>query len=139
MVCDKDCFNCKHPDCVWTPPPVDEKAEERKARVKVYNHRYKAKKYAKAKADGICVNCFKKPATHGVLCYECWIRGKRRTLERYHKNKQLAGREEWKEKGLCYLCGAPVMPGKKQCEKHYKLSVESLKKAREKQRTNEKV
>lgn len=138
MICDKDCFNCKYEDCI-AEVKITVQTEEQKERMKEYNARNKKKRYYKAKAEGMCVHCLKKPATHGVLCYECWLKDNRRTKERYHRNKNLLGRAEWKAQGLCYFCGSEPMTGQKLCEKHYKMSVESLKKAREKQRTNEKT
>jgi hypothetical protein len=36
-----------------------------------------------------------------------------------------------KEKGLCPRCGKPCVKGKRLCPEHYKISCDSIKKARE--------
>ena len=72
------------------------------------------RKRVEAKAKGLCPVCRSKKATHGVKCYECYIRQKR-----HDKAKYDGRRKHWKDNGLCVLCGAETLPGKKVCQKHY--------------------
>ena len=78
-------------------------------------HEYQARRreiYHEHKANGICVRC-SKPATHGIYCYECSIKQKRKHQAEALKRKFLryesrSGRQYRRENGLCWFCGAPV-------------------------------
>lgn len=51
-------------------------------------HSYRRKElYKKKKESGICVRC-SKPATHGLYCYECSIKVKRKEIRRREKRKR---------------------------------------------------
>lgn len=123
-----DCFKCPYDDCIndhvriFTPEQLKRKKE--------YMREHKKKRRDEARANGICTECFKKEATHGVLCYECWLR--QRKYDRTRMEKHHGKKEFWRENGLCYLCGNPLMEGHKVCEKHYKMRMENFRKCREK-------
>ena len=83
---------------------------------KRYNAEY-AKEYQKRrreiyhekKENGICVRCIK-PATHGMYCYECYIKQRRRRQERTARAKNERHErglipDERKANGLCLWCG----------------------------------
>ena len=76
------------------------------------------------KAHNICVNCRKEKAMPGkTICLNC---SKADTLSYSHiaprKIIKLTKRKMWQEQGLCYQCGLPAIPGRKQCKKHYEIS-----------------
>ena len=128
-ICDGDCFNCKYDDCINDKTAESTaRASERKAVYYAAHEDYRERQkewhrnnYARLKAAGICVRCRKKPAEYGVHCYECWLRQMRKA-----KNRYTHGREIWTEEGRCYFCGKPAIPGKKTCEKHYKICCNSI-------------
>lgn len=123
-VCDMDCFHCKFDDCInektyrekdmYKNRPEEYRERQRERSKRIYHER---------KASGLCVICGKKPPKFGVRCYECHLAQKRRDRK---KNKGL--RDERKMKGLCYYCGAEVIPGKRVCEKHYKILMKCAEK-----------
>lgn len=122
--CDMDCFNCKFDDC------KNEQTYSERSRYKYRSEEYKQKdrelkkrKYYKAKEEGLCVVCQKKPQKHGTKCYECWIR-----QQRFDQKKNLGIREYRKNNNLCYFCGGEPLADKKVCEKHYKIYAENAKK-----------
>lgn len=89
--------------------------------------------YAKRKAEGLCVRCDHKKATKGVFCSECYVKERKREIERTEKRKRENGgyiRDIWKEKGLCTLCGESTLPGKRLCQKHYEIAVKNAEHAR---------
>lgn len=68
--------------------------------------------YQKKKQQGICVRC-SKPATHGLYCYECSIKAKRKnaaTAERRKRERHDRGLipDQRRELGLCLRCGNPA-------------------------------
>lgn len=120
-VCDMDCFNCKFPDCIKEDVyPERERfcnrSEESKQKIREYQREYKKKKYDEARAKGLCGVCKKMPATHGVRCYECYLKQKK-----YDKKKNTGTRQMRHDLGLCYFCGAPPKEGFRVCEKHYSI------------------
>lgn len=89
--------------------------------------------YARKKAEGLCVKCGQKKATKGVYCLECYVKERKREIEKTEKRKRENGgyiREIWKEKGLCAQCGEPTLPGKRLCQKHYEIAVKNAENAR---------
>lgn len=65
--------------------------------------------YREKKEKGICVKC-SKPATHGLYCYECYIKTKRhnqKTAERRKIERHERGLipETRKQSGCCIQCG----------------------------------
>lgn len=72
--------------------------------------------YQQRKEQGICVRC-SKPATHGLYCYECSIKAKRKnaaTAERRKWERHDRGLipEQRKKDGMCLRCGNPADSGK---------------------------
>lgn len=122
----KYCFDCL------------DKARENNAKnysleeARKYYPRYRAL-YAERKAAGACTRCGKQ-ATHGLYCYEHFIKDKRRCARQNETNRlkrQEAGliSEYRKENNLCKWCGAPALPGKRCCELHHQKFVAAGKKA----------
>ena len=65
--------------------------------------------YRQKKENGICVRCNQK-ATHGMYCYEHYIKAHRRSMERAKNEKAKRHSRglipvERKNKGLCLWCG----------------------------------
>lgn len=80
-------------------------------------------------AFGVCTKCKKRDAVKGkIFCETCRQKDLRRQKERFIKNGGTT-REMFKYSNLCYFCGAPVMKGKKVCEKHYLSNFKNLEKA----------
>lgn len=130
MICNNDCFNCIHDDCIndYVKPRYSYKptAEQKK------RHRENAnEKYYEFKARGICVKCHKRPAIPGkVLCVECRNKANRRKVEKYRKTAPITKNREYRrEHGLCIYCESEVMPGRTICEKCYLQRVECARKA----------
>ena len=99
-----------------TPEKSREYLDENKNRAK--------KIYYERKAKGICTRCGKRKAERDkTRCGICLEKDAKAHRKAYSKNA-------WKEMGLCYLCGKPVMSGRALCEEHYAKAVESLAKAR---------
>lgn len=125
IICDRDCFNCKCDDCIADIRVYSEKSlyKNRSPQAQANQRALAKKKRDEAKAQGLCMICRKKKATHGVKCYECYLRQKR-----YDRAKCDGRRQYWLEEGLCYFCGAPRMAGQKVCEKHYKILKDNIMK-----------
>lgn len=100
-------------------------------------HEYQTRRreiYKEKKQNGICVRCSKK-ATHGIYCYDCFIKAKinnKKTSEKRKAERHERGlvTEFRKENGLCLQCGEKAYGT--YCEKCQKEKIEILKKAREK-------
>lgn len=83
------------------------------------------------KDKGICTECKEHPAMEGkTICINCSKAdtlnySNQRWSQKDYNTKRRVGIKKtytWREQGLCYQCGAPVMHGRKQCEKHYLIS-----------------
>lgn len=91
--------------------------------------------YREKKKAGICVRC-SNPATHGIYCYECSIKAKRRSHKRA-KIRKLERHERGlipdkrKEAGLCKWCGKKAIEGLQCCEEHQKIFSEAGEKGYE--------
>lgn len=73
----------------------------------------------------ICVRCSKE-ATHGMYCYEHYIKGHRRSRERAENAKARRHDRglvtiERKNNGLCLWCGETAMNGTNVCKRHSKI------------------
>lgn len=69
-------------------------------------------RYNRHKANGICVRCAKK-ATHGMYCYEHFIRERRRSINRAQQQRNERHDrglipEYRSANGLCFYCGNPI-------------------------------
>lgn len=89
--------------------------------------------YRQKKENGICIRCNKR-ATHGMYCYECYIKQRRRNIERAEKAKISRHErglipEERKRNGLCLWCGKKAVNGINACEKHRDIFSQAAKKA----------
>lgn len=126
-VCDMDCFNCKFDDCIndyVRPLHVIKTEKEREA-----GRQYRKERYARLKAEKICVDCGKNPAcTDSVRCYECRIKHIRYERTQYFEKHQNS-RETFRETG-CYFCGEKRVKGKKVCQKHLKICRKNAENAR---------
>ena len=90
--------------------------------------------YREKKRKGICTRCNKK-ATHGMYCYEHYVKQKRRSAERTARAKAERHErglipDERKTNGL--WCGEKAINGMNCCEKHRKIFTEAGRKAKEK-------
>lgn len=89
--------------------------------------------YKEKKEKGICIWC-NKPATHGMYCYEHYVKAHRRSMERA-KNEKNARHDrglipdERKNNGLCLWCGRKAVDGLNCCEYHQKIFTKAGRKA----------
>lgn len=84
-------------------------------------------RYYYRKAAGLCVQCGKRKAYNGgVFCMDCTLRRRRRRAPILAARKKKTNFSE----GLCMLCNEPALPGKKLCERHYKVRAANIEKAR---------
>lgn len=122
----KHCFDC-----------LEKAREYTHRRYNIDNERrYYARRseiYREKKKSGICVRC-NNPATHGMYCYEHFIKVRRWEMNKCEKRRIKRAERglisvERKEKGLCRWCGEPAIPGMQCCEKHRNILVDSGKKA----------
>lgn len=77
------------------------------------------------KDNGICTKCRRHLVMEGkTICINCSLADSLSFSRRKYTRKRVAIKKPklWMMQGLCYQCGAPVMPGRKQCEKHYLIS-----------------
>lgn len=95
--------------------------EELAAQHKKHNERI-AESRRKKKERGICHDCNKPVFDGRSLCLDCLLKKKKRDEGRHRKY-------DYKDPNGCYRCGAPCVPGKKLCPKHYKINLGNMKKA----------
>lgn len=75
--------------------------------------------------DGKCIYCHKRPPEPGhKSCVYC------RARRRRYWQKDGIDRSERVSYGLCYICGEPVMDGRKLCQKHYEQARTNLLKVK---------
>ena len=89
--------------------------------------------YREKKEKGICIRC-SKLATHGLYCYECSIKAKRRsTLNAKKRREKRQDRglipEKKKAQGICLWCDNKSEPGLCCCSYHRKIFSDAGKKA----------
>ena len=82
-------------------------------------------RYDRLKAEGVCIDCGKRPAEGGVRCPVC--RANRRAD--YRRRYERTG---WREAGLCPKCGKPPAEGYKLCPEHLAAARDALAKVRHK-------
>ena len=131
------CVNCRSDDamigaarCPECAGRLAEKAKKRWVEIKkcpekhkAYKERYNVwanKTRAKRREKNICHRCGKKPAEKGfALCHECLIARRR-------KRRLPLERSSRADCGLCYICGKPVVEGKRSCLEHYTLCIKNF-------------
>lgn len=91
--------------------------------------------YREKKEAGICVRC-SRVATHGMYCYECSIKERKRSLERsrirkLERHERGLIPDKRKEAGLCKWCGKQAIEGLQCCEEHQKIFSEAGEKGYE--------
>ena len=101
---------------------------------RLYNKRYWAEhreqlvakqreRYQRNKAEGLCVQCGKRPACEGrVMCMRC--RAKQYARKAYRRNKAARTADQ------CLWCEKPHVPGYKFCEEHLAVRRASIANAR---------
>lgn len=102
-----------------------------------YARSYKKRRreiYEDKKDKGICVRCTK-PATHGLYCYEHYIKERRRSMERAKNEKEERNErglipEERKRNGLCLWCGENAVNGTNACDRHMLIFQEAGRKSK---------
>ena len=84
--------------------------------------------------NGLCWYCGKRKVLDGRReCIDCYTKRKRRAALIYAetKAKNAAIREERLKNHLCTKCGEPAKDGYKVCERHYQISIQNQKRAKE--------
>lgn len=108
-------------------------------KAKAYNQR-RREIYREKKEAGICIRC-RKPATHGLYCYEHYVGTKRReqinTARRKRENHERGLIPEYRRQNkLCLWCGRPALPDLNCCQEHSKKFAEAGSKGRRKNLKN---
>ena len=112
---------------------IEKLAEEKEAeRLKV--NAYNRERKQKALENGICYYCLKNKAIEGRReCLECVTKRKKESEQKAQERR--ATRENLRsyrlENHLCTKCGEPAKDGYKVCERHYQISIDNQKKAKE--------
>lgn len=105
----------------WTPER--RKAESRRA---VENKR---KRRERRKADGLCVECGKRPPKEGrIRCGIC-LHKHAEHMKRLYRSKERKPRELFYDHNKCWICCDEALPGKRVCAEHMKMCVDNLSKA----------
>ncbi len=97
-------------------------------------HEYQERRrelYQEHKENGICIRC-SKPATHGLYCYEHFIKAKSHNMETAERRKRERHERGLipdirKREGLCLRCGQPVLSDKLYCKNCYEDLLKSQK------------
>lgn len=136
----KECLNCPYPDCINNHVKKTYELSSEKYEI----HKNKTNKLQKtkrqnARENGFCTICFKEKATHGMFCYECYLRQKRYQKNKLEK-KKLNGnyknnRESWKSNGFCVTCGKERLEDKMVCSECYEKRLVAIHKCLEHQNT----
>ena len=109
-------------------------AEKDSQRVKTYDKErksnYRKRKRELCDAFGICTSCIQREKYKGKECIECYLKRRRKYKEKVLDSNKIP-RELWGELNLCAICGNPVSPGHKLCDKHLEIARENIAKARE--------
>lgn len=83
-----------------------------------------AERYARCKANGICISCGKPASPGKTRCASC----RKKNVEQQQRRKPP---KLWGEIGLCPICGKPPVKGYKLCADHLKTRREMIAHARE--------
>lgn len=91
--------------------------------------------YREKKDNGICIRC-NKQATHGMYCYEHYLKEHRKSIKRANDAKQERHEkglipEERKANGLCLWCGEKAVNGKNACARHMLIFSNAGRKSKE--------
>lgn len=100
MICEKDCFSCELPDCIYTTysgTPEEQEyrrnymREWRRKNPDKYEQSKKAvrERYHSLKAQGICICCGRRKAVGGIRCPEC-AKNNAECLKRFRERKRKA-------------------------------------------------
>ena len=129
-VCNMDCFNCKHEDCIYDEDHIsnaktasisEEKASE-------YHKKYQAELRKKRRSLGLCIYCGQPAEVGQSRCGACRIKSNRKYRENYRRNHPIP-RDFFRESG-CYFCGEKCVEGKKVCKKHLEICRKNAASAR---------
>lgn len=90
---------------------------------------YKRQRRERRKAEGVCVECGKRPPKEGrIRCAVCLHKHSER-MKRYHRAKGCKPHELLLAHDVCYICGGVPLPGKRLCAVHYDIAIANLNKA----------
>lgn len=124
----KYCFDCLD--------KIREENRKRYDKEKAKNYQKRRREiYREKKSNGICVRC-NKQATHGMYCYEHYLKEHRKSAKRANTEKEKRHEkglipEKRKTNGLCLWCGENAVNGKNVCERHMLIFSEAGKKSKE--------
>ena len=111
-------------------PKTAEEKEAERLKVNAYNRERKQE----ALENGICYYCLKNKVIEGRReCLECLTKRKKESSQKAQERRAI--RENLRsyrlENHLCTKCGEPAKDGYKVCERHYQISIDNQKKAKE--------
>ena len=124
----KYCFDCLD--------KIREENRKRYDKEKSKNYQKRRREiYREKKSNGICVRC-NEQATHGMYCYEHYLKEHRKSIKRANTAKEERHKkglipEERKANGLCLWCGENAVNGKNVCERHMIIFSEAGRKSKE--------
>lgn len=133
-ICKRNKSAPKHVMCLECMSDVSERnrsqrdkwtLERRKAESKraVENKR---KRRERRKAEGVCVECGKRPPKEGrIRCAIC-LRKHSTRMKRYHREKGCKPRELFYYHDKCWICCADALPGKRVCAEHMDMCLNNL-------------
>lgn len=130
-VCNKDCFNCVHDDCINDRVVSYEPAAKYRRTHREELMKKSREKRAERKAAGICMRCGARPAVKGkTVCIDCLIQVRNNDTKRRRRNGALP-KQMLDGTNLCTLCGKKEpMKGHKVCEDCLPILQENMAHAR---------
>lgn len=117
----------KHKFCEVCLVKASERNAKRRSKMTVEQKKRQAESAERTRRkhieQGLCGKCGKRPSWGGrQLCYECTLKQRRQNSKKKY---------DYKDPNGCFRCGKPCVKGKRLCPEHYKISCDSIKKARE--------
>lgn len=86
----------------------------------------KRKRKERRKAEGVCVECGKRPPKEGCIrCAICLHKHSKR-MAQYHRRKGHKPRELFYDHDKCWICCADALPGKRVCAEHMDMCLNNL-------------
>ena len=133
-MCRKNRPTKNHIICLECMSDTSEKNRRRRERLTPEQRRaesqraveYKRQRKERRKAEGLCVECGKRPPKEGrIRCAICLHKHSER-MKLYHRAKGHKPRELLMAHDVCYICGREPLPGKRVCAVHMDMCMRNL-------------
>lgn len=86
----------------------------------------KRKRKERRKAEGVCVECGKRPPKEGRISCKICLRKHRERMKGYCRRKGHKPRELFYYHDKCWICCADALPGKRVCAAHMDMCLNNL-------------